>query len=104
MQILLNLAGFGPLSTSVAISANGMVGRRGKAWGARLGQARQGLVGRRGRARMARRVWLAGGVGRGLDGMVGRHGQEGAARRARLAGNCPARTFRAGLISRRGIL
>ena len=57
MQILLNLAGFGPLLTSVAISANGMVGRRGKAWGARLGQARQGLVGRRG--------WQA---GRGMGG------------------------------------
>ena len=93
MQILLNLAGFGPLLTSVAISANGMVGRRGKAWGARLGQA--GSVGRRGgarlgwlgvfdwqaglgRARMARRVWLAGKAGAarlGPDGMVGRRGE-----------------------------
>ena len=30
MQILLNLAGFGPLLTSVAISANGMVWQAGQ--------------------------------------------------------------------------
>ena len=47
MQILLNLAGFGPLSTSVAISANGMVGRlgtAGRAWQGKVGwQAWQGM-------------------------------------------------------------
>ena len=107
MQILLNLAEFGPLSTSVAISANGMVGRLGTAGRAWQGKAR--LVGRRGRARMARRVWLAG-VARhgrlGAAGSVGRRGEAWLGRdgTARLAGNCPARTFRAGLISRRGIL
>ena len=46
MQILLNLAEFGPLSTSVAISANGMVGRlgtAGRAWQGKVGwQAGQG--------------------------------------------------------------
>ena len=46
MQILLNLAGFGPLLTSVAISANGMVGRlgtAGRAWQGKVGwQAGQG--------------------------------------------------------------
>ena len=75
MQILLNLAGFGPLSTSVAISANGMVGRRG-------------------RARMARRVWLAGGVWRGQGGVGGAAWLAGRARAARLGA--------AGSVGRRG--
>ena len=45
MQILLNLAEFGPLSTSVAISANGMVWLAGEARMARLRHGRRGAVG-----------------------------------------------------------
>ena len=56
MQILLNLAGFGPLLTSVAISANGVVGWQ--AW--RGGRGEAGLAGE---AREARRGRLAGRVG-----------------------------------------
>ena len=67
MQILLNLAGFGPLSTSVAISANGMVGRRG-------------------RARMARRVWLAGKACFGWQAGCGEAREAGEARHGWQAG------------------
>ena len=108
MQILLNLAEFGPLSTSVAISANGMVGRRGKAWEARCGGV--GWQARRGGRGLGGRAWLVGrqgGAGLGWLGVFGwqaRPGGVGTARHGWLAGNCPARTFRAGLISRRGIL
>ena len=55
MQILLNLAGFGPLLTSVAISANGMVWLAG---GAGLGWL--GVFGWQAGWGVAWTAWLAG--------------------------------------------
>ena len=64
MQILPNLAGFGLLLTSVAISANGMVWLAGEARLGWHGKARQGWLAGEARMGMGGMAWLAGEVGR----------------------------------------